>query len=159
MKNKKRWVLRLVLSLLSIFAIGIIFYQSSLPADESMQESGRLLAWINSVLGAIHPSLVLDQFIVRKAAHFTEYFCLGCLLFGTFYAYLSKRLRALLCALSAGLIVAVCDEMIQTVSEGRSCELRDIMIDCSGVLCGALIILFIISLVLSHKRKRKVKHE
>ena len=68
--------------------------------------------------------------LVRKLAHFTEYFILGGLL------YLDWRLlnrgRVIL-PLGAGLIFAAADEYLQTFIPGRGGEILDTLLDFCGV--------------------------
>ena len=66
----------------------------------------------------------------------------------------SRRRRSLCITIPIGVLVAVCDELIQLSSEGRSCEVRDVLIDSSGILLGASIVMLILTVIL---RRRKVK--
>ncbi len=73
----------------------------------------------------------------------------------TVYLYVckkpKKRSRTLIISLPVGAAVCVIDELIQIFPEGRSCEVRDMLIDFSGILFSALIITGIISI----KEKRR----
>ena len=114
--------------LLSLAATGLwvwfIFARSARTAEDSGAESAVILELLQRVV----PSLT--DTIVRKMAHFTEYFILGALL------YLDWRLLGhgpvlLALGLSAGL--ACVDELlIQANTAGRSGELRDILLDSAG---------------------------
>ena len=55
----------------------------------------------------------------------------------------SGSLPQLCISAGIGLIIAVCDELIQLTSPGRACQLADMLLDLCGVLTGALIILLI----------------
>ena len=61
-------------------------------------------------------------------------------------------------AVPLGALTAVCDELIQTMSEGRACQITDMLIDTSGVLTGTLIVLLMITLIIRSK-KNKIKTE
>ena len=76
-------------------------------------------------------------FYIRKSAHFTEYAVLGVLVFWCLYKLQDKRLRTA-CAAVLGSLYSATDELHQLFSDGRSCELRDMLIDTGGVLVGAL---------------------
>ena len=107
----------------------LIFIHSAMPADLSSEESG----WFVDVFTRIFPFLTSTEnltFLIRKAAHFTEYLLLG----------LSLRwgIEKSLPALSVGILYAVSDEIHQHFVPGRSCEFRDICIDAAGVLAGVL---------------------
>ena len=153
MKDLKRTVARVLLSLLSIAAVGAIFYNSSLDAVSSSAQSGTLLAAVNNFLRTVGISITISETVLRKAAHFAEYAVLGALLMATAYAYVPRCGRAFWITLSAGACTAVGDELIQLGSAGRSCEVRDMAIDFSGVLFAAGILRLILYLI---DRKRKV---
>ena len=97
----------------------------------SSAESGWVLEWLRGVLPWI------DMHIVRKAAHFAEFFLLGLLLWGDGYFLLGGRTLPML---AAGLAAAALDEGIQTAVPGRSGQLRDVLLDFAGV-CAAFLVL------------------
>lgn len=80
----------------------------------------------------------LLETIIRKGAHFTEYFILGMLMSQTVKEAKSKR-RVLL-PWVAGTLVACCDETIQLFSDGRAGRVADVLLDSSGVLCGCVLL-------------------
>ena len=153
MKTKKRMIARLILTLLSVVAVGAIFYNSSLDAFESTTQSDPLVDSINAFFKSIGLPIVVDDFIVRKAAHFSEYAVLGALLSVTVYLYAQKRWKSFFITLPIGAAVAVCDEVIQLFPVGRSCEVRDMLIDFSGVLTAALIVQLILYLIERHRKR------
>lgn len=85
------------------------------------------------------------SFIVRKAAHFSAYTAMGILSFLTFVSYEKLRFK-LRCAVSYAVCVlyAVSDEIHQHFVPGRSCEIRDMLIDSVGALLGLLVCLAVI---------------
>ena len=120
-----------------------IFIQSALPGDVSGAESSIIVRMITSIVQA-DPETV--SFIVRKAAHFTEYMVLGaCLLLNVrdCFAHLHPRQMWGLAWL-LGTAYAVTDELHQRFVPERSCEPRDMCIDAAGVALGALIMLAIV---------------
>ena len=109
----------------------LIFLHSAMPADMSSAESGFLVDTLTKVF---HLTISVETltFIIRKAAHFTEYLLLG----------LSLRWgmeSSLLHVWLIGVVYAVTDEIHQLFVPGRSCEFRDICIDAAGVLAGVLL--------------------
>ena len=135
-----------------------IFYQSSLPAILSSEMSGhleRIVAWI---LGKPSESVT---FAVRKAAHVTEFTALGISLFYTVRDFLewrsgttynavpqdrqttqmiqTEKLHRIVLPWVIGTIYAVSDEVHQLFVEGRSCEVRDMLLDSAGVAAGVLL--------------------
>ncbi len=131
--SKKRFLMVLILPLIWI---AFILGHSLMPGYRSSQES----QWVLQLFSHIFPFEITETFI-RKSAHFTEFSILG----GIFSFFLTKRYqkwwKALLCSLSAGLFVALCDETIQLFIDGRAGLIQDVWIDTAGVLCGALLIL------------------
>ncbi len=124
-----------------------------MPADVSSGESNFVLDKVNLFMGKMGTAWQLTPFIIRKAAHFTEFFILG--------ALLSKTLRTVFrnwplpfdsCAISMGLLVAICDEFIQYFTPGRASLISDVMIDFSGVV-SAVVIIFILRKILTGRSK------
>lgn len=68
--------------------------------------------------------------VVRKTAHFTEYFILGILVFKIFEMYGVKR--TLVYAIIFCFLYACSDEFHQLFSDGRSAKVLDVLIDTSG---------------------------
>ena len=97
------------------------------------------------------PYAWLTNFIVRKAAHFSEYAVLGIISWGFFSARLRERGRAPFPIAFLVALVPLCDEGIQLFVPGRSGQLTDVLIDLSGVCFGALL-----ATILSALRRRRV---
>ena len=141
----------------------LIFLFSSNSADTSGKQSGRIVGIVIDVFVPDYDSFsearqkqITDTvtFIVRKSAHFTEYLVLGALVFWCLYKTKKKRLRTALAAVLTSLY-SVTDELHQLFSDGRSCELRDVLIDTCGGITGALAALLIF--VLWEKRTKSFK--
>lgn len=159
---------------LDLLWIAFIISRSLKTADLSLKESGRILALVKKILP------FMTEFLIRKLGHFTEFFILGILLFltGRQFMQLKNRMAAAdagtaprtensgktrqaenaagFCLMfffpaAAGLAVAVCDECIQLGVEGRSGEVRDVLIDLSGVLLALLLSALIRKLRISRK--------
>lgn len=128
--------------LLTIMIMVFIFIQSALPADLSEVESGVIVKVISGLLGT-NPERT--SFAVRKCAHFTEYLCLGISLSWTVrdLAVLPYRVPFYLSSWIIGTVYAATDELHQAFVPGRSCELRDVVIDSVGVAAGVLILLIV----------------
>lgn len=135
MKNKRiiiNWILLIIWMML-------IFLMSNQPADISNKQSNsfiNMLAFLgidlNSKLGS------LASFVVRKAAHFTEYFILYWLSFRVFKNYVEIKKARIYC-LFLVLGYATTDEIHQYFIPGRAMALRDIIIDFSGGLFANII--------------------
>ena len=89
------------------------------------------------------------SFFLRKGAHMFLYFVLGVLVWVALSSLPRLRrggMTVLLCAILAGL-----DEYHQTLVPGRSGEVRDVLIDCSGVILA--LILFALPMVAPRVRQ------
>ena len=153
LKDKKLLTARIIMTALTVAAIGFIFGNSFMSAEISAEESGYVMEFINRLLCSINSDWSLNEIIVRKLAHFTEFAILGALLTATVYLYTGKRLRSFVISVPLGICIAVGDELIQTASEGRSCEIRDMLIDSSGVIIAAICVILIITLISKRKEK------
>lgn len=115
-----------------------IFANSALNGDTSAQISSGLFAFLMEILS--RTGITLSHFLIRKAAHFTEFFAQSAFL--SLSAKNSKRgfkPYALAIAFS-GLLTACCDEFIQQFSVGRSSQVSDVFIDFGGTLTALLVI-------------------
>lgn len=128
MKNK-RFVINL--GLLVSWMI-LIFYMSNQPADISNKQSDLIIKLfyyigidLNSSLGEI------TSFVIRKAAHFTEYFILYCLTINVLKFYFNIK-KAAIYSLLIVLGYAISDEIHQYFIPGRDMAIRDFIIDFSG---------------------------
>lgn len=135
MKNK-----RLVINwILLVTWIIIIFFMSNQHAEVSTKQSDLVIKLfnligldLNSYLGS------LTTFIIRKAAHFSEYFILYILTNNVLKYYFSDKKKRIY-SLIFILIYAISDEIHQYFVPGRAMALRDVLIDFSGGLTACLI--------------------
>ena len=140
MQNRKKRLFPLVITIL---IMAFIFLQSALPADLSKEESNLI---VQALIEFLHVDPKILSFAVRKCAHFTEYLLLGLSLFATVREYDPVRLerneqwrRTALLSWGIGALYALTDEVHQAFVPGRSCEIRDMLIDSCGVAAGVLI--------------------
>lgn len=150
------WIIRHArgVTLLCTFAVvAFIFSNSIQPAARSSEVSGGLLDVVNRILSLIGVSM--SEHLLRKLAHLTEFALLGVCLILTTRAYTDQVLRHIVSPLFAGLLVPVMDETIQMFSAGRSSEVKDVLIDFSGVLIGVVLALVLLW-VISARKNRKV---
>ena len=73
---------------------------------------------------------------VRKSAHFFLYFVLGILIINLFKSFELFNYKTILLAILLCFLYACSDEIHQLFIKGRSCEVRDILIDTIGSLSG-----------------------
>ena len=144
-RNKKKLILYIVIT---VAIMAFIFLQSALSADQSMQQSNVIVKWLAALFHTDAESL---SFLVRKCAHFLEYLVLGISLLLTVRELFLLNLRKSgVIAFVIGVFYAVTDELHQLLVNGRSGEVRDVLIDGCGVLLGVLI-----TCLISHLRNRK----
>ncbi|WP_101911983.1 VanZ family protein [Megasphaera vaginalis (ex Bordigoni et al. 2020)] len=123
---------------LTLLLICFIWHNSLVDAPHSTAVSRQVLAFLNRALAmlTISQPLALTEHLVRKAAHFTEFYFLGSALFSTFYAF-GKRRTAFFLTVIIGGFVAVIDEHLQLYSPGRSSQVSDVFLDSGAVLTAA----------------------
>ena len=132
--------MRKLYGIVALAFTGFIFYNSSLPApvsDENSYYFVNLISWINAFLDKPEPLEEMNHYI-RKTAHFTEYFVQSLLLCNAFQTDRADRQNSHSCILLLSLLTAVLDEYIQLFSPGRSGQVTDIMLDFSGAFSGWL---------------------
>ena len=87
---------------LTVLWLCVIWGHSMMPAEDSGNESNFLAEWLMQYLPW------MNDYVIRKVAHFTEY------------------------AVLAGLLVALTDETIQLFAPGRSGQISDVWLDFAG---------------------------
>ena len=138
------WVMagRVVFTAALIACIWFIFSNSMAVATVSSGASGRVLAWMRTILRRLgQPGLAehLTMHIVRKLAHFCEYTLEGFWLMLCTRVYTRHFVNHISWPVLGGLFTALCDETIQLFSEGRSGQLTDVWIDFSGIMAGLFV--------------------
>ena len=159
MKKYGKWIVRILLTALTAATVTFIFCHSAVDAEVSTEQSDAAMGWIDGILRCFGIEAEMSELVIRKLAHFIEYFVLGILLSLTAYAYVRRRGRMLLIALPAGLAIAVIDELIQLGSEGRACEVRDMLLDYCAVLTASLMIMLILYLTARRREKKQIRKE
>jgi VanZ family protein len=107
---------------------------------------------VNKIKPIVDPQNKISKdffsFLIRKAAHFTEFMLLGMEIMLLHSIAKKPRIFTMLfIALSA----AVSDESIQMLSD-RTDSVKDILLDFAGAVCGIAAVLIIYS-VISHIKK------
>ena len=142
-------------AILCIIWMLVIFWFSAQVADDSQEMSDFFVHLLDDVfsLDIMRNEIIRDMtsFLVRKAAHMSEYAILAILLGLTIREY--KKEPWLLLALTATAAYAATDEFHQLFVPGRSGQLKDVLIDTAGGALG----LVLLALILYLKRRRKMK--
>ena len=140
------WIFWISLAALML-VLGFIYGNSLQNGEESMQTSGAVVEVVKPIVDPEdHIEDDLFSTIVRKLAHFTEFFWLGMALCGVWigaqaWSTLSRlRVSELL---FFALLCAVADEFLQSFT-GRTSSVRDVLIDFGGALCGLLLTMLVV---------------
>ncbi|MDO5123496.1 MAG: VanZ family protein [Eubacteriales bacterium] len=159
--NKKtaEYFLKTASVIFSLLIITFIFSQSLLPAGESQAESGRILSLFNGLLTDAGIGPVLSSFFVRKFAHFTEFAVLGTSFFMLFLSFGVKPYYFSLFAFLSTSMVAVCDECLQLISDGRACQISDMLLDSFGGFVAITVLSLIYCIFIRIKRRKSPKYE
>ncbi|MCD8215026.1 MAG: VanZ family protein [Clostridiales bacterium] len=150
-KDIKDIRVRAVFAALTVLMLLFIFGMSAFDGDSSSELSGGLLEYINLLLSKIGLDSSLTDHILRKAAHYTEYFILGWLYLTDVLSWTGSLKKSLIYPLPAGFVTACLDELSQNFSEGRSPGIADVFIDFSGFFTAVLIFAVII-IIIKHKK-------
>lgn len=134
--TKKRKSLCTALILLNL---AFIWGNSLMTGEDSGNLSGGVLAWLNSILGLDESGAELLHLLIRKAAHFTEFACLGMLL--AWRCRLTEEKHSVAFPALLGMAAAVVDESIQLFTPDRGPSLTDVWIDTSGAATGIMLLL------------------
>ena len=132
---------------ISILIVAFIFTNSACPAEESGDMSGGLLGFINGVIAFFGIDWQMPHNLLRKIAHFVEFFGLGVSFLVTTVAFTKKIVLHLTKPLFFSMAVAVIDEMIQSFFPGRSSQVSDVLLDFFGAFCGVMTALLVVYII------------
>lgn len=129
--------------ILVVLWMGLIFFFSSQPADDSKELSTGVTEVILSVVESVAPES--DLFVenlhhfVRKNAHFLIYFVLGMLVVRAFRVSQIRNKTSILLALGICIVYAISDELHQLFVPGRGAQVKDVLIDSTGAFVGIIL--------------------
>jgi VanZ family protein len=142
---------KLLFTFITIGFVLFIFSNSLFTGPESGKKSQFAMELINHFISLLGGAFSVSEHMVRKAAHFTEYFVFGNLLAVTVRMYAEKPVKHIFMALFCLLSVPVADEFLQTFVQGRSGNVNDIILDFTGGFVGLMLCILIIRLHQSQK--------
>lgn len=155
---------RIIMAALLVLWCVLIFALSAEPANKSSNTSGELTRAVFSVfypnfneMGVEAQNAIISEasFIIRKTAHLSLYLILGVLSFLNIAAYnIPFALKPVL-SLVFSSAYSISDEIHQRFVPGRSCELRDVLIDISGAIIGIALVSIIFSIKKGGRNMRK----
>lgn len=157
---EKRKAAALIFTVGTVLLVAFIWLHSLVPATISAQESGNVLSAVEVLFGALNLNPQLNDFIIRKAAHFSEFTALGVMVTSSFKLYYGSIRKYVFHILFLLLMVPVVDESLQYLSPGRSAQVSDILLDFSGCMTGMLLacaIALFVHKVRKNKKERIVR--
>lgn len=121
---------KIISIILVILWMLFIFIMSSFGSTESNSQSGFIVNIIASIFNITDTTLV--TIIIRKLAHFGEYFILGLLVSNA----LNIHSKNVFFGIVICILYAISDEVHQLFVPGRSGEVLDVLIDSLGSLAS-----------------------
>lgn len=152
----------LVSWLVLVLWVCVIWGHSLLSGPISSTESGFFMDLMRRALVFLHldrlsiVSRLIDDpqlfhHVVRKGAHFSEYFVLGLLTFNALRRSFTSLLLCGLALVAIGAGVPGIDEFIQRFTPERAGQLRDVLLDMSGFACA--MVLCLLAMLLFPRRR------
>ena len=133
-------IIKIILVLICMITI---FTFSNDSSNESNKKSNKLIITVAEIFNKKKLSINEKEkyiekfvFIVRKGAHFSIYFILGFLVASLLKEYNIIDKRMIFYSLLFCFIYSCSDEIHQLFINGRSGEIRDVLIDSIGALIG-----------------------
>ena len=128
---------RLIKLLLVIAWMFMIFSFSNQNGEQSTSTSDGVLdrlvsIFVDDEIDENEKEIIIDKYtgFIRKTAHFMIYFILGILVFSLLLEF--KINHIVIITTFICMLYAASDEIHQSFIPGRSCEIRDVLIDTSG---------------------------
>lgn len=160
---KKQTILRIISIIFVLAWMVTVFMLSHQIAEDSSKTSSNFITVIiklfNKDIGQeqLETIMLKVETIVRKLAHFVLYTLGGMLItimFINFKEYITKTKIA---SFLLGATYAITDEIHQLFIPGRSGEIRDVLIDSTGVLLGVFIIYLLMRIKGMFKSGKTIK--
>ena len=143
-----------------LIMMGVIFFFSQMPGEESAEASGKIFNEVMKVVEQINKTGLTSlspekvHWLIRKGAHFTEYALFGWFTIYALTDFFKNKWTACIFSEALVFLYATSDEFHQSFVPGRYMSAGDVGIDSMGALLGIwLFVLF----HRSHKKKKK-KH-
>ena len=143
----------------SLIALNLAFIWGNSLMDGA--HSAALSHWVQSLLSGIFPDVIPEtgaqgHGLLRKLAHFSEFFALGGLLFWLSGMYPVSRWARIYVPICVGALCAGVDEIIQIFVPERGPALLDVGIDTLGVTLS-VVLLSLISFLKNKKYMEETK--
>ena len=157
---RKELIIKSLLFALNVLVAGVIFWFSSQNAEKSGSLSDSLVyVIVKATTGhaGLSEKSIIDivemlTFYVRKFAHFSIYALFSVTMFSYVRRFKLKKIYIPSISFAVCALYAVSDEIHQYFVPGRSCEIRDVIIDSCGILTGLAIIYLIKKIKMKFKK-------
>lgn len=142
----------LILASTAIF----IFSNSMLSGEDSNQKNGVIVELIRPIIDPDGRMATYEiQYIVRKTAHFMEFFVFGASLTAISFLIGKKIFTPwIFMPMFLTLAAAVADEYVQSFT-GRTSLVSDIVIDFSGGMSGIVLAVVIYAIIMTINKKKQ----
>ena len=147
MSFNKRRAFTFALVLLIVLTLCFIWGNSLLDSSSSTELSNGLLVKLRPFLAMLGIELE-DDLLLRKLAHFCEFFALGSELAALMLLW--NQRRVFLCCSCISALAGLVDETIQFFT-GRYSHVHDVLLDSFGGICGTLATMLIIAFIIRKK--------
>jgi VanZ family protein len=125
----------------------VLIFMFSSQAGEVSSENNKFVIYVFKLIGFDLNGILgtLSDFVVRKAAHFTEYFILYILLYRAINTKRKGDIKVFIGSILIVFLYACSDEFHQAFVPGRGPAFRDVLVDTCGGLT-AFLIMYIVTL-------------
>ena len=143
---KKQTILRIISIIFVLAWMVTVFMLSHQVAEESSKTSSNFITVIIKLFNKdieqeqLETIILKVETIIRKLAHFVLYTLGGMLITTMFINFKEYITKTKIASFLLGATYAITDEIHQLFIPGRSGEIRDVLIDSTGVLLGVFII-------------------
>ena len=160
---KKQTILRIISIIFVLAWMVTVFMLSHQIAEDSSKTSSNFITVIIKLFNKdieqeqLETIMLKVETIVRKLAHFVLYTLGGMLItimFINFKEYITKTKIA---SFLLGATYAITDEIHQLFIPGRSGEIRDVLIDSTGILLGVFIIYLLMRIKVMFRSGKTIK--
>ena len=142
-----------IIAIILILTLVFIWGQSVLDREQSTKESSWVYDKLKAIMRFIVGPELATEILLRKVAHFGEFFLLSaeamvlCMLLG------KKTLSGITAVFLLSNFCALLDETIQIFS-GRGSAVSDVWIDTAGAVSGMIFVLYVSAIMDSIKEDR-----
>lgn len=154
MKHKTKLIL---LSIVWAIWLTAMFFLLTQRASDSAKVSGSITQFILRLLSFINIDNQAAEFYVRKLAHFSAFAGSGFL--GIQVLNLSIPKAAVQICVPLHALLAILSELLQIISEGRCCSIRDMAIDFCGACLGILLSCIFLRIISRYNNKKERRHK